>query len=437
MIIELGVWSLACYGAYRYKYNDKITKRKQIKIDKRKFITEWNITINNCNTTGIFNKHKQTFEILKYIPKQKYGCDCIVSLPKGLTYNKFTELQDILESGIGIMMDSEWKRFNHCICIRVVKHEVDKNIKFETVKLSEHQLYFGLNNFYEHITIDMYQYPHVLVSGATNMGKSVAIQICLTNLIHYHPNVELYFSQLSDKQDFYEFQNCKQVKAFCTELEDSIKMFQYLMIEMKKRNETLIEDKSRDIIQYNKKHPDNPMHCVYVGIDEFADYMAGAKGIDMLRDKKILITNHIDHLIKKGRNVGIFFIIGVQRPDSTAMLPSTKVNMNGKLAFGQNSLVSSQVTIDTGEALGLKPRNAIFVAGDKRMKFRTLYFDDDILHEYIKKSVLSTPRYVDLDSIKLDVLEKEFKDTPLPEDFNNEGVIDDDGSINNEGEINE
>jgi hypothetical protein len=419
---------------HRYKHRDEIAKKKRIKLNERKFTTQWNVTINSCNISGIFNKHKQTFEILKYIPREKYGCDCIVSLPKGLTYNKFVELQDILESGIGIIMDSEWKRFDHCIYIWVVDHEPDENIEFKPVKLSEHQLYFGLDNFYKNIVIDMYKYPHALISGATNMGKSVAVQICLTNLIYYHPYIELYFSQLSDKQDFYEFRNCKQVKAFSTELKDSTKMFQYLMIEMKKRNEILIKDKSRDIIKYNEKHPDKPMHCIYIGIDEFADYIAGLKGIDLLREKKIIITNYIDHLIQKGRNVGIFFIIAVQRPDSTSMLPSTKKNMNTKIAFGQNSLASSQVVIDTGEALGLKPRNAIFVAGDRRMKFRTLYFDDDVMHEYIKKSILNTPRYINLDNVKLDILEEELKDVPLPEDFNNEGILD---NFNNEGEVQE
>jgi hypothetical protein len=116
------------------------------------------------------------------------------------------------------------------------------------------------------------------------------------------------------------------------------------------------------------------------------------------------------------------------------MLPSTKKNMNTKIAFGQNSLASSQVVIDTGEALGLKPRNAIFVAGDRRMKFRTLYFDDDVMHEYIKKSILNTPRYINLDNVKLDILEEELKDVPLPEDFNNEGILD---NFNNEGEVQE
>lgn len=90
MILELAWAGLIGFGVksvYNHIYADEIEFKKQ-----------WKELMNNVK--GSTNKDEQEHEILKYIEKD-YGCDCIVSIPKGKSYKEFESLKDVIVTALG------------------------------------------------------------------------------------------------------------------------------------------------------------------------------------------------------------------------------------------------------------------------------------------------------------------------------------------------
>lgn len=351
------------------------------------------------NPKNYINDSYETFEIFNIQKDKLFGFNCEISIPNGLSFEILKSIEKTICSSFGAYIYIENFPFEYKAKIKVITNPIDDKKPFEIVPTEPYELYFGITHYYEKMIADLTKYPHVLVSGSTGTGKSICIQIAITNNMYNHPTNDFYFAQLTDKQDFEVFRNCKKTKCIATTLAETYKMLTILKNIQKQRNKLFAESLVKNIRAYNKISQKN-INYIYVAIDEMATFMPHSKKVDGCDyDIKLKIQDMMNKLVKESRNVGIFWIIGIQRPDMNDLLPNSKSNFRVKLAFSQESSASSKVVCDNDDAVGLPFREGIFMMGDKRVRFKTLFFDENnTVNNLLKDKIDTNHKLIDLNN---------------------------------------
>lgn len=350
-------------------------------------------------TNKLRNEDFDTFNIKNIKIEDSYGFDITVSIPNGLGFDKLKAIKGILESNFNAMIQLEWNRFKNEIKIQVIETIIDERFSFVPYRVkSPMQLYGGYSITYERLVADMFKQPHVIVSGQTGSGKTEEIRLMLTNLIHNfdETKLELYFSDLSDMCDFECFQNCKQTKYYAKSIEKSHKLFKRLFDIYKLRFKVFVNEKCKNIKEYNRKNREHPMTTIYIILDEFADYFPNSEKIEKEYRTKLDCYNMLKEMTRKFRKAGMFLIIGIQRPDRTVLDPSLRSNLCTKIGFSQNTDSSSLVASDSTELTGLDSREGLFMYGSNRIWFKSLYINDIMIKKYIKNSIDKKHQYIDI-----------------------------------------
>jgi S-DNA-T family DNA segregation ATPase FtsK/SpoIIIE len=418
MIVSLGLLGIgATVVKYRMDNKEDIQKNKINKENEAKFRNNWNITM---KYNGIKNKNDQTFEVLKYIPREKYGCDVIVSIPKGLSYDDLISRQAVIESSIGGIVEMEWKQFDNCIYLKCADKQINDKEKYTPVKLEPYQLLLGITPFHEYVIADMKISPHILYSGSNNSGKTMCLLTGMTNLVNIHnPNtVELYLAQISAKKDLRKLANLKHTKYYADTSDKAYLMYKHLINIVARRNDIFnkVTDGYVDnIFDYNKKFTKKKLPYIYVVCDEFSYYMPSSVDSEAISEWKTKCLDLILQLVKEGRSCGVYCIASLQRPDRENMNAFTKSQFNTKVVFHQNNLPSSLVVCDTEEAIHLKQREAI-VLMENKVKMKTLYFDNKMLEEYTKIAIDINHKYLNLDGYDKGYVE--VKNKPVQKETN-------------------
>jgi S-DNA-T family DNA segregation ATPase FtsK/SpoIIIE len=338
---------------------------------------------------------RANYELLKVIETQ-YGFNCLVSIPLGSSYAKFEKILPAIEAGIGCIVEAEWKRFDHCIDLKMATVDYDNSKPFKPVQTKEYELYCGETFFLESLMPDMRDYPHILTAGSTGTGKSRCIFIILTNLLYGHDNVDVFLAQVSDKKDLEKFCHYKQTKYFAKNLQTTYQLLTYLLQIQRSRNKELNRYHLNNIGEYNTKFPDKKYNYTYLFIDEFSRLMPGEnENIDQYfpLKKKIIFT--LNELLTQSRSAGIFFITSLQRPDRANLDPNIKNLLNIKIAFRANNIASSKVLTDDDSAWNLPNREALFI-GSYQKTLKTPYIDDNIIKTLLKDKLEHDHKYVNI-----------------------------------------
>lgn len=318
-----------------------------------------------------------------------YGNKFLISL-KNKEYTELEKLKGLLETNFAARVEIEQNETMSSAYVYVIKRRLnDKEFKFTTYKCKPNEIYLGLDNKLEPIVVNMNTFPHILLSGTTGSGKSEELRIILSNLISNNTSrdIELYFSNISLSNDFYQFLNCNQVKGYVEEIQESLQLFRYLNYVYEKRLSIFRSRNCIDIKEYNKKFNEKRMTYIYLCIDEFADYFP-ANQRDNLYDLKIKCYNELRQLSRKARKAGIFLVVAIQRPDTTVLDPSLRSNLCTKIGFYQNNDASSLTVCDTVELTKIREREFLAIYGNKKFWSRSLYISKNIVYENIKKSLV-------------------------------------------------
>ncbi|GAA0768755.1 hypothetical protein GCM10008908_09470 [Clostridium subterminale] len=363
MITEIGVATtlVAGYNLYKYRnyYKENKIFRDTIKVkDKEFYIIATQLT--------------------------DYGTEFIISL-KNKEFKELEGFRDLLKNNFKGDIEIE-QNDNGTATVRVIKKEI--NEKFNPVEIKPYEVYIGLDNHFEPIIVNLNQYPHILISGATGSGKTQELKLILSNLINSNSerDINIYFSNISESNDFKNFIRCKQVKAYVEKIDESLKMFEYINHMYSKRLDIFKKNNVADIKEYNAKFPNKRMAYDYLVLDEFADYFPSNK-LEEGYETKIKCYNILKHLVRKGRKAGIFLIIALQRSDTTVLDPSLKANLCTKISFTQTNSASSLVICDTTELVGLQPRIFMTTYGSNKVWSKSLYIDDCMIKKCVKESI--------------------------------------------------
>lgn len=286
--------------------------------------------------------------------------------------------------------------------------------QFHDLKM-ELPLALGVTVTNEPFFIDLAKMPHLLVAGATGMGKSVGLNVILSSLLFTkHPaemklvlvdpkKVELslyekldkhYLAMLPDGDEAIITDTKKVVntlKSLCIEMEDRYALLKLAGVrQIKEYNEKFLQRR----LNPNKGHKFLPY--IVVAIDEFADLLMTAG-----RE----IEEPIARLAQKARAIGIHLVIATQRPTTNIITGTIKANFNSRIAFKVSSSVDSKVIIDAVGANRLIGRGDMLVSypGAELTRVQCALIDTPEIEAMVKfiseqkgyDSVFPLPEYVD------------------------------------------
>lgn len=280
----------------------------------------------------------------------------------------------------------------------VPMRDVINSKKFQESKM-ELPIAFGKTITNEVFMTDLAKAPHMLVAGATGMGKSVGLNAIVTSLLYKKHPAELKFVIIDPKK--VEFSVYAPIeKHFLAKLPDSeeaiitdvnkvVQTLKSLCQEMDDRYKLLQKAGVRNIKEYNERFIGrrlNPDHghrylpYIVVIIDEFGDLIMTAG-----REVELPICR----LAQLARAIGIHCIIATQRPTTNIITGTIKANFPARVAFRVSDMTNSKVILDKSGAQQLIGRgDMLYLQGSDPVRVQCAFIDTPEVEEintYISK----------------------------------------------------
>ncbi|MBE6531793.1 MAG: DNA translocase FtsK [Ruminococcaceae bacterium] len=209
------------------------------------------------------------------------------------------------------------------------------------------------------IYFDIAKMPHLLIAGATGMGKSVCINTIIVSLLYKAKPDELKLILVDPKKvEFNIYKDIPHLYApIVSDPKKAAGALASAVAEMERRFELIEEAGVRDIATYNAVTADDPtkefMPQMVIIIDELADLMMTAP------DE---VEASICRLAQKARAAGIHIIIGTQRPSVDVITGLIKANIPSRIACTVASQIDSRTILDMAGAEKLIGRGDMLFA---------------------------------------------------------------------------
>lgn len=203
---------------------------------------------------------------------------------------------------------------------------------------------------------DLCKMPHLLVAGATGMGKSVGLNAIIASLLYKKHPAELKFVLVDPKmvefslygklERHYLAKLPAEDDAIITDPSKVVATLNSLCLEMDNRYALLREAGMRNIKEYNERFCSRTLNpekghkflpYIVVIVDEFADLI-------MTAGKEV--EQPIARIAQKARAVGIHMILATQRPSTNVITGIIKANFPGRIAFRVFQMVDSRTILD-------------------------------------------------------------------------------------------
>jgi S-DNA-T family DNA segregation ATPase FtsK/SpoIIIE len=202
---------------------------------------------------------------------------------------------------------------------------------------------------------DIADMPHLLIAGATGSGKSVCINSIICSLLFTHTPATCRFILVDPKRlELITYNDIPHLlHPVITEARPTLKVLNWLTIEMDRRYRLLAQLGVKNIQSFNKKveegklaHPEtgDPLNRLpyYVTIiDELADLMVSLGNE---------IYPPITRLSQMARAVGIHLVFATQRPSVDVVTGLIKANFPTRIAFQVTSKIDSRTILDVNGA---------------------------------------------------------------------------------------
>lgn len=232
----------------------------------------------------------------------------------------------------------------------------------------------GISTENKPIIADLRKMPHLLIGGATGMGKSVLLNAIIVSLLCRKSPEEVKFMFIAPK--IVEFGHYSKIRdQYLVKIEgideDIISSFEHVITalnslcsEMDKRYELFKKTCCRSNRDYNQKLEERelsttnghkPMPYIIVVIDEFADLInAYGKAIEI----------PIARLAQKCRAVGIHLIIATQKTSPQVITGILKANFPARISFKVQNFADSRTILDMTGAQLLLDRGDMLVSNN-------------------------------------------------------------------------
>ena len=195
---------------------------------------------------------------------------------------------------------------------------------------------------------DIEKMPHMLVAGATGMGKSVFINSMMISLLYKARPDEVRFIMIDPKKlEFNMYNGIPHLLVpVVTDPKQAAGALMWAVEQMEKRYEMIGALNVRNITAYNEKVRANPklgepMTRIIIVIDEFADLMLQVRNP---------VENLVMSIAQKARAAGIHLVIGTQRPSVNVLTGVIKANIPSRFTCKVVSNVDSRTILEQAGA---------------------------------------------------------------------------------------
>ena len=191
--------------------------------------------------------------------------------------------------------------------------------------------------------LDIAKMPHLLVAGATGMGKSVCINSFIVSILYKSKPEEVKLILIDPKK--VEFSMYKEMPHLLVPVISDPKKaagaLHWATQEMDRRFEILEATKVRNLDEYHEAVIGRPemeyLPRIVIIIDELADLMQTA-------GKEV--ESYICRIAQKARAAGMHLVIGTQRPSVDVVTGLIKANVPSRIACKVASNVDSRTILD-------------------------------------------------------------------------------------------
>jgi S-DNA-T family DNA segregation ATPase FtsK/SpoIIIE len=236
-------------------------------------------------------------------------------------------------------------------------------------------LLMGQSTIGEHLYADLAQQPHLLVSGATNSGKSVYTAQLICSLSLFRTPEELEFVLVDTKNlDLVLFKGLEHVKYVLDNISDLRAALTAMLEEVRLRNQQM-SGLARNIGEWNALNAgaywnpdcfrsvgasngmgDKKMKYKILIIDELADVLDQDAGYLSQIERKMRppsIHSLLKTIAQISRAAGVHLILATQRPSVKVLSGDIKANFPARVCFKLPSSVDSRVVLDENGAENL------------------------------------------------------------------------------------
>ena len=254
----------------------------------------------------------------------------------------------------------------------------------ETLTVAMGQTALGENTYGE-----LSKMVHILVGGATGMGKSRFLHGLLISLIAKYTPKELQFLLLDPKTvEFMPYAGLPHLLAgeVLTDLEKGVRALQWVVGEINRRYELFKSAGNYcfNIDKYNaQKSIEEKLPKIVVVIDELADYMA----LDGKTTEKAICA-----IAQKARAAGVHLILATARPSADVITGMLKANIPTRVAFRVSTAIDSNLLLDTFGAENLLTKGDYLwkdIASPAPKRMQAPYVSDSEMEsviEFVKKN---------------------------------------------------
>ena len=195
---------------------------------------------------------------------------------------------------------------------------------------------------------DIAKMPHVLVAGATGMGKSVCINSILISILYKARPDEVKFIMVDPKKvEFNGYNGIPHLLVpVVTDVKQAAGALMWAVEQMEKRYDLMESLEVRKLDAYNEKVRENPalgepLPKIVIVIDELNDIM-----LQVRKPAEDLIMS----IAQKARAAGIHLIIGTQRPSVDVITGVIKANIPSRISCKVASFNDSKTILEQAGA---------------------------------------------------------------------------------------
>ena len=227
------------------------------------------------------------------------------------------------------------------------------------------------------IVVDLAKMPHLLVAGATGMGKSVGLNAIILSILYKASPEQVRFIMIDPK--IVELASYADIPHLLTpvvtNMNEAASALWWCVNEMERRYSLLAKFSVRNIESFNEKqrrakesgkplldpsfNPDNAkegeqhpeleaLPLIVIVIDEYADMLGALAQEDRAKSKRV--EGLIVRIAQKARAAGIHLIVATQRPSVDVITGLIKSNIPTRMSFKVSSKTDSRTILDQSGA---------------------------------------------------------------------------------------
>jgi len=227
------------------------------------------------------------------------------------------------------------------------------------------------------IVVDLAKMPHLLVAGATGMGKSVGLNAIILSILYKAKPDQVRLIMIDPK--IVELACYADIPHLLTpvmtNMNEAASALWWCVNEMERRYTLLAKFSVRNIEAFNEKllrakksgkplldpsfdsntakegeqHPElEALPLIVIVIDEYADMLAALAQQDRAKSKRV--EGLIVRIAQKARASGVHLIVATQRPSVDVITGLIKSNIPSRISFKVSSKTDSRTILDQSGA---------------------------------------------------------------------------------------